>query len=214
MRILRPLDQGYYFNSTQLFERASTAYNRCIVSDKKRKSDVLDVIIFSVASGEAFINELIELASVSDNNKFFTEEIFKKLPDYNEEKIEVYKKFRISAKILRIEINEKSNPLQRFKNVVDLRNNIIHRKLKPASEKDPIKNIPKDLLFKVDAITDWFVDIQTKEVAKWAIDGVSEAVEVINQGVQQYNFSDCDYIKYTIANISKWFVVDTELKNN
>lgn len=211
----RPLDQGYLFNSTQLFERASTAYNRCMESDIKRKPDTIDVIIFSVMSAEAFINELIELASVSDNNNFFIKKVIKNLKKINKNQKDIfynstYNKFKEVAKALKIQINN-SSPLNKLSVVIKLRNDIIHRKLTPASEKDPIKDIPKDLLFKVDAITDWFVDIQTELVARWAIDGVSEAVKAISQGVQKYDFDDYDYIKYTIKNISKWFIVDTEL---
>ncbi|MCZ2128519.1 MAG: hypothetical protein LC099_12240 [Anaerolineales bacterium] len=182
-----------------LFSTAKQAYQKTIGGKSDRepdKQDALIAIIFSALSLEAFINALADLATdrLTEPHSEIETAFANLMEEVENTKGATLLKFMLARFIFSGKMYKKDeNPFQDFKNLLALRNALVH--MKPAEElgitldghfvrvKEPkaLKALPKNILAKYEKNKGikWTSMISTQASARWACNTAVETVHSI-----------------------------------
>jgi hypothetical protein len=183
------------FSSGVLFRTAIQAYERLATAEDDNtpaQNDAVVSILFSAATLEAYINELTELASISNSPKL-NDEIIKQFLNVVSELEKSNESTRLKILFAKYIFTNQSydkgrHPYQDLDLLFRLRNSIIH--LKPSDDIAEPDKIIKSLeskkllgIYKKGVIAGRLSKISTRAVARWAINTVIIIVEDIKQGI-------------------------------
>lgn len=201
---------GMFINSGSLFSIAKQAYERAkVVAEQDRAyvpNEPLIAVVFAAAAGEAFINEIGELASQSSglfpdagNEPDQVQNAAHLLKEIEDARGTTNLKFLLCKLALTGKTFDKgTNPYQDFAILSELRNSLMHlkfdrigsRKVNEISVRHPgvidklrSKNILAQFADDENAIMTWLNRVSTTAVARWSCNATAAIVKDIVEAI-------------------------------
>ncbi|HEY1170266.1 MAG TPA: hypothetical protein VGH19_02745 [Verrucomicrobiae bacterium] len=201
---------GIFINSGILFNIAKQAYQRAktaVSHDRSHESnEPLISIVFAAAAGEAFINEIGELAAQPPSGfPGFEQEpnqvqtLAKLLSEIEDSRGTTNMKFLIGKLALSGKtFNKGTNPFQDFAILMDLRNSLMHLKFDSIESiktnavrvkypsvvgKLRSQNILAEFEDDENAVASWVLRVSTPAVARWSCNATAKIVKDIIESI-------------------------------